>query len=226
MCAQWFVFANLDKKEYFDPRCFTESASLQGVATHSTPFTYLNAAGVLVYLLRQSDHWGGGDLGFVPQKIEMDPKQPIETDEQYQARSMETIKEVAQRSENQMLAARPELQPIVYAGRWAGDRIAFVGDYDSSGLYQIIVTDQDGWVDITDPVDPPRTPAAQAAFNPYEEIPFCKELWRLLLEPVRKTQEFQIGIQEMVQKAEAANGQPTTIEHMRVNIPPTGKFQA
>lgn len=38
-----------------------------------------------------------------------------------------------------------------YAGRWAGDKLSVVGDYDSSDLYTIVQRDP-SWRDITQPV--------------------------------------------------------------------------
>jgi len=34
-------------------------------------------------------------------------------------------------------------------GRWAGDRVVIVGDYDSGKLYERVVADADGWTDIS-----------------------------------------------------------------------------
>jgi len=39
------------------------------------------------------------------------------------------------------------LGELKFCGRWAGDRILLIGDYDSSGLYDKVTT-ENGWKDI------------------------------------------------------------------------------
>jgi len=82
--GQYFLLANLDRREYIDPHKI-------GGALKLWEWCANDFCRLLPFLLRQSDSLGGGDLH--------DP-------EGYE-----------------------------YAGRWAGDRIVLVGDYDSSGLY-------------------------------------------------------------------------------------------
>lgn len=81
--GQYFIIANLDKKEYIDPRKFTAGAKLWEICVNTT-------AGVLPFLLRKSNDIGsGGDIK----------------------------------------------KNYKNAGRWAGDRIAVIGDHDTTGLF-------------------------------------------------------------------------------------------
>ena len=101
--GQYFLIANLDKKEYIHPHNFIDKtgnyfgAKLWEICANKI-------AGVLPYLLRKSDETGGGDI------------------------------------------QDPELFPN--AGRWAGDRIVVIGDYDSSELYDKICDSED-WTEIS-----------------------------------------------------------------------------
>jgi hypothetical protein len=83
--GQYYKLVNQDKKEV------VVSWDIGGTAKFFE-WLYNNQARVLVWLLRQSNEWGGGD---------------VQQAEQYQT-----------------------------LGRWAGDRITLVGDYDQSKLYQ------------------------------------------------------------------------------------------
>lgn len=85
--GQYFKLVNLDKKEVVNPW------DIGGVAKF-WEWLYNPQARVLVWLLRQSDGDGGGDI-------------PQEERERYTT-----------------------------LGRWAGNRITLVGDYDSSGLWE------------------------------------------------------------------------------------------
>lgn len=79
--GQYFMWVNVDKKEYVCPWCIGGVAKLwEWCANHEI--------GVIGFLMRKSDQIDGGDI----RKYE-------------------------------------------YAGRWAFDRVALVGDYDSSNLY-------------------------------------------------------------------------------------------
>jgi hypothetical protein len=94
--GQYFKIVNEDKKEVVNPW------DIGGVAKFWEWLANPQAR-VFVWLLRQSDGDGGGDIG---------------TDE------------------------RERYQTL---GRWAGDRITLIGDYDSSGLWDIAATkDADG----------------------------------------------------------------------------------
>lgn len=98
--GQYFLIANLDKKEYIKPHDCGSGAKLWEIT--------VNIGGILVYLTRKSDDYGGGD---------------IEPDE------------------------------CKYAGRWAGDRIITIGDYDSSDLYHKILQSGE-WNNISKEVYP------------------------------------------------------------------------
>jgi hypothetical protein len=80
--GQYFVLVNLDKREFIHPHEFGTGAKLWEICRN-------NIAGVLPFLLRQSNEGGGGDIQ----------------------------------------------KNYKNAGRWAGNRIVVVGDYDKSGLY-------------------------------------------------------------------------------------------
>lgn len=84
--GQYFKLVNLDKKEV------VVSYDIKGSAKFYE-WLYNNQARVLVWLLRQSNEGGGGDI------CDFDKYKTL--------------------------------------GRWAGDRITLVGDYDRSGLYDI-----------------------------------------------------------------------------------------
>lgn len=76
---------NKTKKEYFNAWDLGGGAKLWEWCANKT-------AGVLPYLLRKSDDFGGGDIPANGEKLE-------------------------------------------FAGRWAGDEVYMVGDYDSSNLW-------------------------------------------------------------------------------------------
>ena len=80
--GQYFILANLDKKEYINPHNL-------GGGLKFWEWCANNPARVVPFLLRKSSEGGGGDIQF-ESKV---------------------------------------------AGRWAGDRIVLIGDYDKSKLY-------------------------------------------------------------------------------------------
>jgi len=83
--GQYFMPVNRTKREYLTAWEIGGTAKLFEWCANPQ-------AGVLAYLLRQSDEGGGGD-------VSLD-------------------------------------ESIEFAGRWAGDLVSLVGDYDSSRLYQ------------------------------------------------------------------------------------------
>ncbi len=82
--GQYYKFVNLTKKEVVNPWDLGGVAKL--IEWCANP-----QAGVIPYLLWQSDGAGGGD--------------------------------------------HPNPEKMKYLGRWAGDKIVLIGDYDSSDLY-------------------------------------------------------------------------------------------
>ncbi|WP_417851082.1 hypothetical protein [Thalassoglobus sp.] len=114
--GQYFKAINLDKQEYLCPWCLCGGAKL--IEWSLNPY-----GSVFPYLLRQSDCTGGGDLGGpVSQTIDLD--------------AGDSISDLIAKTMTQ--EGKPmSLPSSAMAGRWAGDRIAMVGDYDSSGLYTV-----------------------------------------------------------------------------------------
>jgi len=83
--GQYFLIVNYDKQEYVNPHDLSMGAKLWEICAN-------NLGGFLLYLLRKSSDFGGGDI---------------------------------------------EEDNSDFAGRWAGDKIAVVGDYDNSGIYDL-----------------------------------------------------------------------------------------
>ncbi|REK08646.1 MAG: hypothetical protein DWQ37_20120 [Planctomycetota bacterium] len=122
--GQYFKAVNLDKREVVCPWCLGGVAKLWEWAAgrHGPVFTLL---------LRKSSATGGGDY-FDPipsseREIRIDPT----TDEKQTASAV--LGAI-------MLSVAAEGQPIAedgksVVGRWAGDRVALVGDYDRSRLW-------------------------------------------------------------------------------------------
>lgn len=124
--GQYYLIANRDRQEYVRPA----SKKLRAIV--------LNDPAVLPYLLKQTDvdGQGAGDL-HIPRDEYPDGLQGKPTELAKWLDSEEYQKQIAER--------------WPHAGRWAGDRICVVGDYDSSGLFDEIEA-SDEWNDITDPV--------------------------------------------------------------------------
>ncbi len=114
--GQYFQAVNTDKKEYVCPWCVGGGAKLWEWAAnpHGAIFTLL---------LRKSSAGGGGDYyGYRTQKIEFDgiSKESL----------VDTIRSVS------ALEGQPVNAPEdSIVGRWAGDRVVLVGDYDSSKIW-------------------------------------------------------------------------------------------
>lgn len=89
--GQYFKLVNLDKKEVVNPWDIAGSAKFW-------EWLYNPQARVLVWLLRQSDEDGGGDI------------------------------------------RADERERYTTLGRWAGDRVTLIGDYDSSNLWEASAT--------------------------------------------------------------------------------------
>lgn len=118
--GQYFKAVNTDKQEMICPWCLGGGAKLWEWAA--------NVQGaVFTLLLRQSDQIGGGDYGASrSRRIDL-----TEDDAAGEARALADVIAHAVSLEGQ--PARIPDDSIV--GRWAGDRVLLVGDYDSSGLY-------------------------------------------------------------------------------------------
>lgn len=86
--GQYFKAVNLDKKEYVCPWAIGGMAKLWEWCAN-------RQAGIFPFLLRKSNHAGGGDI-----------------DKYYQT-----------------------------AGKWAGDKVALVGDYDESNIWDKLETE-------------------------------------------------------------------------------------
>ena len=109
--GQYFLIVNLDKKEYIDPDHLDGGPKLWEICANNT-------SRVIPYLLRQSTGRGGGDIGS-RESYELYKKY---TDEDGNTNWERVNKEIEEAYSN--------------AGRWAGDRVVVVGDYDESGLYR------------------------------------------------------------------------------------------
>ncbi|EMI21172.1 hypothetical protein RMSM_01896 [Rhodopirellula maiorica SM1] len=113
--GQYFKAINLDKQEYVCPWCIGGGAKLWEWAVNSQ-------GAIFTLLLRQSTETGGGDFaGPGPQVIELKDGDDL---------SCIIGKAVAREG----MPIRLPAESIV--GRWAGNRVTLIGDYDESGLYQ------------------------------------------------------------------------------------------
>lgn len=124
--GRYYLIANQDRQEYVRPA----SKKLRAIV--------LNDPALLPYLLKQTDvdGQGTGDL--------LIPRDKYPEDLQGQPR------ELAKWLDSDGYQKRID-ERWPHAGRWAGDRICVIGDYDSSGFFDEIEA-SDEWEDITDPV--------------------------------------------------------------------------
>lgn len=124
--GQYFKLVNINKREYLHPHCCGDGLKFLEITTGGMP-------ALLAYLLRQSNGGGGGDIPLVSEMAHMvkscteDLKKPENQNE----KSQEFYKHHIEHYKKALAFAKK----IKYAGRWAGDRITLVGDYDDSGLY-------------------------------------------------------------------------------------------
>lgn len=123
--GQYFKAVNLDKREVVCPWCLGGGAKLWEWAA--------NAQGaVFTLLLRKSSAGGGGDYyGYRPREVALDTGSAEGAKESL----LKAIRSVAV-DEGQPIPPEPE--SIV--GRWAGDRVALVGDYDDSEIWDALPT--------------------------------------------------------------------------------------
>lgn len=127
--GQYFKAVNLDKKEVVCPWCIGGGAKLWEWAANSY-------GAIFVLLLRQSSQTGGGDF-----------RDPIPQSERFLSVDDSDGPEHSQKSLQDAigLAVAAEGLPInlpddCIAGRWAGDRVVLIGDYDESGLWKELPT--------------------------------------------------------------------------------------
>ena len=113
--GQYFKAANLDKKEVVCPWCMSGGAKLWEWAANPQ-------GAIFTLLLRRSSGGGGGDYGSPPTQI-----LSIEDDPKALAKAV---------TEGVSREGRPVLLPEdSIVGRWAGDRVVLIGDYDESQLW-------------------------------------------------------------------------------------------
>ena len=113
--GQYFKAVNLDKREVVCPWCLGGGAKLWEWAVNPQ-------GAIFTLLLRKSSATGGGDYGG-PEP------QTVEVSEIGEGNLAELIAKSVVREGLQM-----PIPSSSVVGRWAGDRIALVGDYDESGL--------------------------------------------------------------------------------------------
>jgi len=127
--GQYFKAANIDKKEVVCPWCIGGGAKLWEWAANSY-------GAIFVLLLRKSSQTGGGDyrdpLPRSDRELRLDGS---ESPEEAQ-RAMQDGIALAVAAEG-MPAGIP---PDSVVGRWAGDRVVLIGDYDESQLWDELPT--------------------------------------------------------------------------------------
>lgn len=117
--GQYFKAINVTKQEVVCPWCLDTGAKLWEWAANPL-------AAVFTLLLRKSDSSGGGDYyGYKPKVQELSDSADENAERFAELMTEVTAKEGA--------PAHPAPDTIV--GRWAGDEVYLVGDYDSSKLY-------------------------------------------------------------------------------------------
>ncbi len=114
--GQYFKAVNTDKKEVVCPWCLSGGAKLWEWAANTQ-------GAVLTLLLRKSSGSGGGDYyGYRTQKVNLDS-----ADGKTVAQSLLSMAG---------MEGRPIDAPAdALVGRWAGDRVVLIGDYDESKLW-------------------------------------------------------------------------------------------
>jgi len=118
--GQYFKAVNMDKKEVVCPWCLGGIAKLWEWAAN--PW-----GAVFCLLLRQSSGSGGGDYyGYRTQQIHVDSDDPKQA-----AKTVFDAMQSGVAMEGQPISAPKD----TVVGRWAGDRVALVGDYDESKLW-------------------------------------------------------------------------------------------
>ncbi len=115
--GQYFAAVNTDKHEFVCPWCIGSGAKLWEWAANPS-------GAIFSLLLRKSDCSGGGDVyGYGTRVMDMATHTPSEM----ASALLATV----------VLKGRPVVAPPdAIPGRWAGDRVAMIGDYDTSGLWK------------------------------------------------------------------------------------------
>jgi hypothetical protein len=141
--GQYFKAVNLDKREVVCPWCLSGGAKLWEWAANPQ-------GSIFTLLLRKSSAGGGGDyFGYPTQEIAIDNDNPDAVAEAL--RSLPCW-------EGQPIPS--SMQTIV--GRWAGDRVCMIGDYDDSKLWGQLTTFRNVSADIVE------------AWNSFIDIPEMK----------------------------------------------------
>jgi hypothetical protein len=116
--GQYFKAVNFDKREYVCPWCIGGLAKLWEWAAN--PW-----GAIFVMLLRKSSGSGGGDYSAGPMHV-------ISLDASSDPKALVKMIQAGVAREGQPFSVPAEST----VGRWAGDRVALVGDYDDSGLWR------------------------------------------------------------------------------------------
>lgn len=126
--GQYFKAVNLDKKEVVCPWCIGGGAKLWEWAANSY-------GAIFTLLLRRSSQTGGGDY-----------RDPIPQSERIATLDSDDPEHAKQSIQDAIgLAVAAEGMPINISadsivGRWAGDRVVLIGDYDESELWKELPT--------------------------------------------------------------------------------------
>ncbi|MCA9062830.1 MAG: hypothetical protein KDA96_07220 [Planctomycetaceae bacterium] len=140
--GQYFKPVNVTKQEYICPWCIGAGAKLWEWAANP-------CGAIFVLLLRRSSQTGGGDFGST---------KPLFIEVANDGECSDVIAQVLQREGADAVADASQI-----VGRWAGDEIYLVGDYDESGdLYRRAKS----WRNISESV--------VEAWNGFIEIPELK----------------------------------------------------
>jgi hypothetical protein len=113
--GQYFKAVNLDKREFVCPWCLDGGAKLWEWCAN--PY-----GKIFCLLLRKSSETGGGDYrGPRPQFLDLNQN------------AVDLAAIVAEGLAQEGVPV--EVPPTSVVGRWAGDRVCLIGDYDDSGIY-------------------------------------------------------------------------------------------
>ena len=111
--GQYFKAVNFDKKEVVCPWCLGGGAKLWEWAAN-------DYGAIFTLLLRKSSAAGGGDYyGYPTRVVQVDNPDGVQ----------DMLREMAE------VEGQPIAPDDTIVGRWAGDRVALVGDYDSSKIW-------------------------------------------------------------------------------------------